>query len=49
MEHGESAVPGEINLGEGVGWRELDMWLPLRLDVGGVFPSITLAYELIVA
>ncbi len=36
MEHDEDAVPGEVTLGEGVRRRELNVWLPLGLDVGGI-------------
>ena len=45
MEHGEDDVPGEICLGEGVGRRELNVWLPLRPNIGGVLRRITLAYH----
>jgi hypothetical protein len=45
LEHGEGTVFGEIRLGEGVGWRELNTWLLLKLNVGGVLKSVTLAYQ----
>ncbi len=42
--HGEDAVPGKILPGKGVGWRVLNVWLPLRPNVGCVFRKVTLAY-----
>ena len=41
--HGEDVVPGAILLGEGLRRRELNAWLPLRPNVGGVLRSVTLA------
>ena len=43
MEHGEDVVPGEATLGEGVSTRQLNVWLPLGLDVGGVPLGVALA------
>jgi hypothetical protein len=45
LEHDEGAVLGEIRLGEGVRWRELNVWLLLMPNVGGVLRSVTLAYQ----
>ena len=45
MEHGEDVFPGEICLGEGVGRRELNVWLPLRPNLGGVLRRVALAYK----
>jgi hypothetical protein len=36
LEHGEDSVPSEIRIGESVGWRGPNVWLPLRPNVGGV-------------
>ena len=45
MEHGEDDVPGEICLGKGMGRRELNVWFPLRPNLGSVLRNVALAYK----
>ena len=43
MEHGDDVVLGEVTLAEGMRRRELNVWLLLGLDVGGVPLGVALA------